>query len=82
MKQSVEMFFFRNIRSITNVAKVAPLLDSTSCNGVNFTCKTSPVQLVLKRNASIHTRNILIQKLKLEHCSNLGISLLVNVMLL
>lgn len=41
-------------------------------------CRTQPVQLVFKRNASIHTRNFFVQKLKLEHTTNFGITLLVS----
>ncbi|XP_031621113.1 SURF1-like protein [Contarinia nasturtii] len=56
------------------IAKAIPL------NGIpNLTkslCKVEPVQLMLKRNASIHTRNILIQKFKLEHVDNFGIFLM------
>lgn len=36
------------------------------------------LQFVAKRNASIHTRNFLIQKAKLEHIDNFGIFLLVS----
>lgn len=41
-------------------------------------CGIKPIQTILKRNASIHTRNILIQKAKLEHIDNFGILLLVS----
>lgn len=44
----------------------------------NSTFNNKPIQVILKRNASIHTRNILIQKAKLEHISNFGIFLLVS----
>lgn len=40
--------------------------------------KVNPVQIVSKRNASIHTRNILIQKIRLEHVNNFGVLLLVR----
>lgn len=41
-------------------------------------CTVESTQLVPKRNASIHTRNFLIQKVKLEHVDNFGIFLLVG----
>lgn len=40
--------------------------------------KVKPIQIVFKRNASIHTRNILIQKFRLEHVNNFGVLLLVS----
>lgn len=41
-------------------------------------CQVNPIHVVAKRDASIHTRHILIQKAKLEHISNFGIVLLVS----
>lgn len=46
------------------------------CNSLSSRVK--PVHTIVKRNASIHTRNILIQKAKLEHVDNFGIILLVS----
>lgn len=50
----------------------------TLTNTLKSTCQVKPVEIVLKRNASIHTRNILIQKLRLEHINNFGVLLLVS----
>lgn len=52
----------------------------TLINTGKSTCQVKPVEIVLKRNASIHTRHILIQKLRLEHINNYGVLLLVSAL--
>lgn len=70
-----QMMFLKAMQNIRFVAR------STSLCSVLTTekslCAIKPVQTVLKRNASIHTRHFLIQKAKLEHIDNFGVFLLV-----
>lgn len=64
----------QKIRYITRGASIC-----TIPNTLKSTCQVKPVEIVLKRNASIHKRSILIQKLKLEHINNFGVLLLVSL---
>lgn len=66
-----EKMLLKVIQSVRCVSRAMPL-----CQLSNVT--TKPVHTIIKRNASIHTRNILIQKAKLEHVDNFGIILLVS----
>lgn len=59
------------------IAKAVPI-GGISNNLTKSLCKVEPVQLMIKRNASIHTRHILIQKLRLEHVDNFGVFLMVR----
>lgn len=74
------MILFRNFQNLGHLSvktfQKCPVL--TSPYSRNTITKTKPVQLILKRNASIHTRSILIQKLKLEHINNWGVALIVS----
>lgn len=68
----------RNIRKISYViTRSNPLWNTTI--SVNSLCRTKPAELIIHRNTSISTRNILIQKLKLEHVNNWGIALIVSI---
>lgn len=60
----------------TQLSKTIPHCRIT--NNTNILCKVDSIRLVPKRKASIHTRNMLIQKAKLEHIDNFGIFLLVS----
>lgn len=51
-------------------------------NKTNPFCHIKSIHVISKRHASIHTRNILIQKFKLEHISNFGIFLLVRIQII
>lgn len=72
------MISLKNVRYFSNLTcKSVSLLNvSNSLNGT--VGKVKPAQLVIKRNASIHTRGFWIQKLKLEHINNWGIALIVS----
>lgn len=67
--------FTRNMINLGNkLSNIAPrqyILNSL------ITCRVKTGKIDFKRNASIHTRHILIQKAKLEHVNNFGILLLV-----
>lgn len=70
------MITLRNIRKFSNVScKTTPLFSAPNTS----MCKTKSPQLIISRNASIHTRNFFIQKLKLEHINNWGVALLVSL---
>lgn len=69
--------FIRNLEKVGQTLKAAPLCLFT--NPIRSKCIIKSVDTVFKRNASIHTRNILIQKAKLEHVSNYGVFLLVRI---
>lgn len=66
------------LRSLSQIGRAVPMVSGVTANEANAVRRVRPVQLVLKRNASIHTRHILVQKLQLEHITTFGISLLVS----
>lgn len=72
------MIAIRNVRKIVLFAKVPLTPIHANSQSTALLNKTKPVQQIVTRNASIHTRNFLIQKFRLEHISNLGIALLVR----
>lgn len=69
--------FVKNFVKIQQTLKIAPV--GLFSNLLKPECGMKTVHTLFKRNASIHTRNILIQKAKLEHVSNFGVFLLVGI---
>lgn len=69
--------FIKNLGKIQQTFKAAPL--GLFSNLLGPKCAINTVDTLLKRNASIHTRHILIQKARLEHVSNFGVFLLVGI---
>lgn len=65
--------FKQNLKTASNNLFIFP-------NNPEAKCFIQTGDTVFKRYASIHTRHILIQKARLEHVSNFGVLLLVNVL--
>lgn len=73
------MISLRNIRNISYVSTRSNPVWNTKITA-NSVCRTKPAELIIHRNASISSRNVLIQKLKLEHVNIWGIALIVCIM--
>lgn len=72
------MISLQNIRNISYVTSRANPLWNTTISA-KLVSRTKPAELYIHRNATIYTRNILIQKLNLENVNNWGIALIVSV---
>lgn len=72
------MISHRNIRNISYITTRANPCWNTKISS-NSVCRTKPAELIIRRNASIFTRNILKQKLKLDQINNWGIALIVSI---
>ena len=71
--------FTKNLQKIGQIWKASQL--GLVHNSLRPKCAIETVDTIFKRNASIHTRHILIQKAKLEHVSNFGVFLLVCIII-
>lgn len=71
------MFPIRKFGRISLVTKMPTTIINPNKSKTLLNRTNSPQQIIT-RNASIHTRNILIRKLKLEHITPFGVTLLVS----